>query len=435
MEKRSFRRSLGALFLLFLPLGLFASLGACGARSSLEPGPSSEAEGGAATSASSSVASASVTTGTGLACIALALHDPAVFIGPGISQTIPRLGITSDGDVLATLVSAPDLLLGSRFDPTAPWPPGDLAWQTLTGNVEGFVMGPGSAGPVGLVKTTGSDPRLVRSVESWGLEPDAFPLGSDLLFATGLPDRFLYGASSHPPDFHNLLEIGSYQSGSLGQVESPNACASTPLLADAVATDEGFLAAFAESASPSCSLRGIDPANVLSVARYDAPTAPGSFLSFTEAQHTEGPEPYAHVLLSAISSGAWLVTQTDGSTSRVPPPIIVRTIDKTGHPTSAEMALPTAHAQIGSVAVASLGDDAVVGWLDVDDGAVTTLFLNLVSQSGSVLETSFDVQGLPTSGDLHLVVSPDQRSIFAAWREDQSVEKVILARFDCQLGD
>lgn len=407
---------------------------ACGARSSLDM--SSSGEGGGGTATSTTIQTSTVTSTTsGQTCTSLDVHEPAIFIGPSIVQRKPDIGLEGNGKMLVSLVSDPMFLSTTTFDPSAAWPPEDLAWNTLAGNVVDFVMGPGVDGPVGVVDTFDEGPTLLTTIDPPVPAHEAFVEGGERLFATGIADRYLYGAINHTPGFYDVLAIGSYQPSSLAQVEPPSDCATSEMSASAVPSGQGFLAAFATSGSNTCGTRPVAPANILTVGRYDSPTRPGSFLSFSVAQQTPSSEPYRRVLLSPTVSGGWLMTQTDGSTSRTPPPLMAGEVDTAGHQIRPMIPVSPSGTNIFGAAIATIGNGAVVGWVDLDDPGGATLTVEVLNPDGSVgAQTSRTLDGVVAADILHLAVSPDQRSVYAVVGGSQTVDKVILARFDCFLG-
>ena len=95
-----------------------------------------------------------------------------------------------------------------------------------------------------------------------------------------------------------MLKVESYQTGSLPQSEDPLVCVSSRVLASAVPSGQGFLAAFNVPNPPEmpCRMGGMGPGTVVTLMRYDAPTELGSFLTATEGDRAVvASEPLANV--------------------------------------------------------------------------------------------------------------------------------------------
>jgi hypothetical protein len=282
----------------------------------------------------------------------------------------------------------------------------------------------------------GKEPTLVKTFTPTFEIVDA-PVGDngDSLFVTALPDRYFWAETFFTGDYH-VLHVGSYQPQSLPQSEEPLLCTTTPHLGRAVASGDGFLAAFLEPNPPelACEPGSPKPGTIVSLSHYAAPTAPGSSLARSQADRIVTGEPIVNLGLERASFGAWVVFQTDGSTSETPPPVVALRVDPKGHaliPSGESIPLSPGGFVTPALATASLGDMLAAAWIDNLDPSAPTIVIQLVNADGSLGPgTSIPTNGAWYAGSLQLSPSEDGRSLLVAWEPD-SPKATAFARVDC----
>ncbi len=399
------------------------------------------------TTSSTTTSSTSTTTTTpqpGL-CGALVVQ-PTFVVSPASGiVTRPRTALLpATGDVvLATLVTTPGATSGQvlmgRLDAFAGWPPAFTEIGLMATGVIDYELGPGPKGPVALVQQPGTGALLFPEFFPQGTWFNA-PIneGDDILFVTAIQDRYFYGQVSQAGSY-DTLSLGSYQPGSLPQNEQPLVCMKAPLLAAAVPSGDGFVAAFTAPGLPgkTCDPMDPKPGSYLSLVRYDSPIESGSFLQQSQGAvlFAEGPEAFIHMGLTPASFGAWLVFQSDGSTALTPPPIFAGRFNGAGFPAvePLEVHQVTPGGYIPpEVAVASLGDTLAVAWVDTIDPSASTVQIQLVHPDGSDgPSVTIPTQEAWLSGGLRLLASPDGKSLLVSWAGPVQDGVAAVARVDC----
>ncbi len=414
-------------------------LAGCGARSSLVGEAGAGAAGGA-TSSSTSASSSTAAGGGGPLCAAWQLVSPITELKTAAPDVhAPELSLADDGDVILSAIEAPPgapgVLRTGRLAAFSHWPADFTQLVASAPSVRDYVTGAGATGPVALIApATGPLELATAFYPQLDAMPQATP-GNAPVFATGIADRLLFGASQALSTATKLTP-GSYQTGSLEQGEAPVACLTSSALAAAVPAGQGFVAAYALPNPPldSCG-SGAKPGTVVTFYRYDAPSAPGSFIAASEGDHLVGPDPIAALVLTRTSDGAWSFHHTDGSTSFTSPGILAVRIDERGHITpvdaSAFQAAPDGVVN-GPIAASSLGDGAVLAWVDALDPSSATVSLRTIGADGALGPiTTFATGALHPSGRLRVITARSLRSALVAWDSQAASAEIGLARLDC----
>ena len=443
---------------LFLTLVLTGA-GGCGSRSDLDlyrAGGSGEHGGGGSgptgttTATSTGTATGTTTTGTTtttltgpVECSGLTVLSPLTVVPtPGQARAPDLALLPATGEALLGYIEAPPAGSGTlRFSASAAfgaWPPPFSGFVAALEDVADFAVGPGPAGPVGYIRREGDFPVLASQVYPDLVKVDApFQPGSgEILFITAIVDRYL-GAQIGASQPYYVLGVGSYQPNSLPQNDGPLVCQSNRILGAGVASGQGFLTGFTQpalgdSCNPSAS------GKVVQVGRYDSPPALGSFLEYSESiVFGQAGEAITHVGMAPASFGAWLVFQSDGSTSETVPPVVAMRLDTAGKPLPGQQYTPVMPGGVvpPAIAVAALGDNLAFAWLDVIDPGPPVIALQLVLSDGSLgPATSFPTNEAWATGRLRLLASPGQNSLLVAWETLADDSRVWLARIDCAGG-
>lgn len=439
----------------FLSLLICAAvpLAACGSRSDLQDlagAGASGGQGGSAGAAGSPTTSAGggTTTSTGSTggdapfdCAGLSLAEgPVPAPSPGFARA-PRIALLAppDPQVLLFLdapVGEAGTLQALRMNAFEDWPPTFDGVALIDDDVPDYVAGPGPKGPVGLLRHSGGQATIAMAlypmIES--VEP-SLGSGDALLFAAGIPDRTFVG-QSYPTPQYDVLDLGSYQTGSLPQGNQPIVCLTSPVLAAAVPSGTGFLAAITEPSPPlaSCDSAAPHAGTSVSVSRYEAPPGSGSSLERKEGLRLENGEPAVRLAIAGTPSGGWVVFQTDGSTARVPPPIVAARVDAAGNAVTPGQLVPVSPGGqiVPAMAVAGLGDGLAVAWVDALDPSAPVILVQLVAPDGT-LGALMDIQtnALWYGGGLRLLASPANDSLLVAWETLDLDGRIALARLDC----
>lgn len=418
----------------------------CGARNELvvaggAGGAAATASGATASSQSTSTSSAGGAPAKG--CEALAVLDPVTSLTTPVGLAAPDLARLPDGGVLVAGRTVEGGLAAGRAAPFDAWPPATLSdLVTIAPDVSRFVLGPGADGPVGYYSDSAGALTLLMQVHP---NTQSVVLGTGgvfPLFVAGAPGRFLTGVSTPTPGYE-VLDIGSYEPGSLPQKEEPIVCLNTPERASAVPSGAGFLAAFLAPNPPdtACDAAIPKPGTVIVAGRYDALGGPD--LTFQQAHYSVGGDPFFHVLLAprrtSAGDGAWLLEQQDGSSAFAPGPLVVRRLTAVGvEDPLVGSGLQIPNSQILSeVAIASLrhdgGDELAVAWVDNVDPSAPTVVVQVVRADLSLGPvTSFSTSPAWLFGALHMVASADGTQLFLAWdASGGGAPTVGTARIDC----
>lgn len=426
-------RSLPPLSLLPF-VGLAFAIVGCGARTSL--GDPSGGDGGATSTgvlAGPSVVSS--TSGTSGPCTGFRLDgDPYVIPEVAFDASSPDLALMPDGDMIVTWFAGATVLGDPTLNPSEEWPDPIDAMNGLTApTVTDYVAGPGIDGPVLYARDEMGGGWLTRGLFNVNEEVPVASFGGTPMFAVGAPNRYLYADG----DGNGFLTVGSYQPGGLPQDEAPMTCLSSPAIGAAVSKGEGFVAAYTESDPPgqSCLSQVPQPGRAIVTMRYEPlSNEPGAPLEVTTEEVLVHAEPVAHLALASTGFGAWLVYQTDGSTSEVMPAIQARLLDHGGKlQPFASGPFPVSPQGITTpeVIAANLDDALALLWVDTTVPDAPTLFVQRVEGDGSLgasIAVPTNVASL--SGRVRMIATSDARSLIVTWEGDGATS-VALAKIDC----
>jgi hypothetical protein len=315
----------------------------------------------------------------------------------------------------------------------------------LDPDVIDYVTGPGANAPVALIQHP-SDAFLATSflptVQGTQLSTlNALPASTDLQFAAGIDGRFLAAASVRTADpAYAVLQVGSYQPDSLPQSEPPLSCTKQAAPAAAIPTTGGFLAAYAMNNPPSdpCPAGDKPRPSVVTIARYGAPTEPGSFLTYEETDHAVLNDTVVHVALVPAPFGAWEIFQGAGDDARQPPAILAQRLGPDGislDPPGGYTPVSPDGVSSAFIGAAPLGDALVVAWTDALDPTAPTIVLQIVRSDLSLgPSASIPTNVVWQTGRIRMVARPDARSLLVAWEGGLDAPAVGLARLDCVTG-
>lgn len=421
---------------------------ACGARSALDD--ASDAGGGAgptrASVTSTTVASASTTraasstdasaqsTSSGLVACTTLVHDaPAIVVPTTTSSPLrPDLAALPGGDTLLTWVTSNANLQAYALDTSGAWPPAFEGETDLGIDAAEYVLGAGVDGPI--AHTTGVFGKTALFAPVWPVPQQLLPPGAPLgfggesLFAAAVPGRWLFGRS----DDAGEIQVMSLDANGALHIEAPSVCV-TRALAGAAASGPGFLAVIGRPflQEPSCDVGIPRPPEMASVVRYD-PSIDGAPLVTVVHDQLVMPEPLLSLKIVPASFGAWIVYQTDGSTSVAMPGIHAVQVDRGGQlrdPSAAPIAVSPDGLPAGPIAVAPMGDAVVVTYPGAT-ADVPILVVQRVEPEGTLgprAEVATDITWL--TGQVRALASADR--IVVTWEGGNAVTSLGLARFSC----
>jgi hypothetical protein len=144
-------------------------------------------------------------------------------------------------------------------------------------------------------------------------------------------------------------------------------------------------------------------------------------------------EPIAALALAARPGGAWLVSQTDGSTSLVPPAVFATPLDDVGVPVGAPVVLVEDDRATGTIAVAPFGSGFALAWVESLLPTSPRIAVRLFDTDGSLrAEGSLDTaSAFLAPGRISLVTSPNTDALVVAWQTFEPEPRVTAARFAC----
>lgn len=444
------------------------ALGSCG-RTPLRDSPGATSGGAGGASASSATGGGAGGAGAGgagtggaggaSACDALTLSGPPIIdfvVALGHEERRPIL-VTEDGGARAAVVFA----LEPIESPGVPFPVGHTAfapwgdWPSTIGqgHYAASIGGrrfaaTGGDGGFALLLPVGGGPNpgvyfapSVAPETDYSPIPDAFVVTSETMSRPAFVAR---GASGHVAG--SLHEAGGFlqleinfitPEGDLFGAPLASGCATTPMVAGAVPSGDGYLVAFS-SGRPFGTCFNDDgipgPPTELQVAWIDANGAikPGAMLP--------GIEPIFGAQIVARSDGAWLVWQQDGSTSEAPPPIVAVRLDAGGQLASDIFeVVPTGVSSARPFAADRLGDKLVVTWVDAIDPSAPNLIVQVFDEAGlpAAVTSLSTAPGFFFDDQLAVMGSPagNQALLAYASNVEDGPRRIHVARFDCLIGE
>jgi hypothetical protein len=211
------------------------------------------------------------------------------------------------------------------------------------------------------------------------------------------------------------------------------ACATTPIVADAVAGGPGWIMALASGVTPKwdsadypCEQKfdDVGPASTIYPGVVDLEGYP-----FTPAEPIDLGEPALRIRMAPRSDGAWLAYGTAST------PIRVARLDPAGHVALAPVTPPDGAGApaASSLAAASLDDDLVLASVDTAPGAAAQIVVRRFDANGVVTAALPIALGGAIDGEPSLVAAPG-RGVLVAWSElpaGADGHQLRIARLDC----
>jgi hypothetical protein len=365
--------------------------------------------------------------------------DPISTAASG-SQLEPALGVAKEGDaILAYRRETGPLIAFARFDAWSPMWPETLVQKGIPdfNFLFSFIIGPGPHGP-SLVGNQGPVPESLFFGDTFiqGLSGNWFESGPRReLFIARSPDRSLVALSNDIADSRlTLYELG----GVPWQNSAAWGCGSTPVVAAASAVPGGQIVAMSSGApfgecEPTSKL---GPSTRLQIGFF------GPGLKATLGSELELSEPVANLALAprAVTAegagGAWLVYQSDGSTSLLPPPIMAARLDALGALIGDPFPVTSSGATEGPIAAAALGQRLLVVWYEAIDDGPPSLVAQLIEPDGTPGASAWlTSETWIQRARLALLGSPDGTQFVVAWESapDGPLKdhRVRIARFGC----
>lgn len=407
-------------------------LAGCGARSTLEDGEGGAGAGTATVSPSASRASStqaagntgSTTSGQPIACSTLQLVDPVVVADTqGPAQT-PQIAALPGGEALLTWLRGAELEM-SAIPAFTTWPTGLATVTPMAGGVTSFTLGAGRGGPTANVSFRDGTLSFAESVwpsfvayEVPGAEP------ATSLFVTAIEQAWLFGLGS---DFGGI-SINSFGLSSFVQSEYGFVCSSRPL-ATAVPAVGGLLGVYGELYSFDFCDTGKAWPDALVMVRFDLAPSFDDPLVPVNRNSIQTVEPMVSLAMAPASFGAWVVYQTDGSTSRVAPPVQAFRLGQDARPLSLDIAVSPSGFGVGPIATTSIGDALFVAYAS-DDRAGETIVVQRVDANETLGPSVVVSTGVaPRTGKLQLVASEGGDKLLLGWEAQNG--NLGLARLDC----
>lgn len=375
-----------------------------------------------------------------------------------LDATGPRIAVAVEETPLDNPTDEPGELRITTLDAWGEWPNGSLG----SGEYPDFVVG---ARQVAMDRGE-IDGRVAVAYPGTPTPPAPNPTG--LFFTTNLDPASPTGSlvndiTTQPADQHlvRFVRYGYWghlvglQRGSAGHykldltfvnVESPSGipfanvgCGATPIEADAAPVPTGFVFAFSSSREfDGCQLNdGAD--GVPGLIHVGLFTNLGLFFSQLPVGFAKN-DVVQFIRVIPHSGGAWLVFQyagLNGDPYPAPPPIQAMRFDEQGTVLDGPVSLDDIGNPYMEPAVGRLGDQLVIGWLDVSEPPEELIRLVVVGDGAEV--TAVTSLPLPNPGShfssLRLMGSPSGDQVIVGWTHYAAGEDVYtearVARFSC----
>ncbi len=444
------------------------SLG-CGARTSLLPG---EQGSGGATSATSAQTSTSATTSSGaggaggaldIVCTALAQDGEPIVSATALTanqhESEPALVAIDANRVMLfrTMVydnAASTEVWAATFDAWQSWPKdqGPLFHEAAALR-DGSMFAPGfGADAIGffplfsLGQPDATIPFLAPSLLPQTAHQDLPP--GKMLFeisgSSGRPRAVVRGNTNIFLDYSLNLDPATgpltYSSSTLvdpagkivAEANWQSGCTLGPGRGDALAVGGGFLSAFSSGRPWGICLNDdgvIGPGLRVQVERWPSEdSAEPTFGSETVLS-----EPVSYVRLLERSGGAWLLTQTDGSTSFTYPGVLATPLDQNGAVAGKSLTVVPDGRTPGPIATARLANGIAAVWAEPFGPAGSNLFVRFTSEDGATeLETSLFTADASLGPDrLAMVASPHADALLIAWHGTNGQDRLFATRVAC----
>lgn len=432
---------------------------ACGGRATL--GFVDDEGAGAGGSAGTTTVTSGTTTSTGAgagpgSCETLAVElEPVLYDWPDSSfehALRPQLTPLSDGSLALTAARVPiespgPLPAGVAHVRVRPW--GDAIETGMPLRVadlggETFLAAPGNGDLAYALAAQIPGPQgEVYVAPSLGVLEGTAPLPPGLFLPTG-PARpvALMRWPSGPLLVHWEVLTGANTAflgfgvidgdAVLGVIPSESGCAIGRVQAAAVPSGDGAIVAMTSGREANTCFQddGIPGPPTRWHTGYLAP----STLTTTIAEDVELTEPIRVLELVERSDGAWLVWQTDGSTSEVPPPVFAQALDREGQPLGDVFTIVPA-GYLPPFNVTRFGDGLAVAFFDFFDPGPPTLVVRVFDGPEVLAEASTSLPFGPVLPPLAppMAVSPEGDAILVGWSHSDGIGPIQtgLVRFDC----
>jgi hypothetical protein len=471
-------RWLEMLFLVAVAGGVAAS--ACGARSELPEGASggSGGQGTLTTSSSSSGPGGCFSVGPALACGAVMQATPVLTVdapdyGNAVQPSLVVLASTPPKAAVAyiwqpTALGAYISARVASFAGWGTWPPPapvianvqntetgdplsgisllassnpsrsppslDMLYSPMTVNDGNFedqpqtIAGAGLDGSAGISQSMGAG--TVQFIATGGTDSGgAWPGNVNTLSGVAAAGDGTGGS----PAFRLVVQFGS----NFGGASASLGCSTTPVAADAVTNEAGWLVAagvgspfnltVSQSALPNCVTDpsvAIGPGTALTFATIKP-------LAIIATQLVQMPSPVARIrMANGAGCGTWIVWSLDGE------PTLTAGILSSA--LTLDTMFPVAAAQgvlvTSSFAVESLGGALVVAAVDQVAGSNDQVQVGAMDESGAALWSATVQTDGTVEGALSLRAAPDGSSLLLAWSElppGGMTQRIRVARLDC----
>lgn len=409
-------------------------LASCGARDALDVdgGTDASTSGGAAGPGPSTSASSPASTGTGAGtpCTGFVVDGEPYTIPAGQNATEPEVGVMPDGRLFVAWLAQSGALVGDPTIDLDAWPHPFEGFAQLTSSASAFVAGPGASGPVALFREEFGATGLLRDLFSGPPPAPSFLTNGTPLYTVDIGDRTLYAF-----DEGGFLNVGSFADPAFAASHGPPICLSSKTLASAVLKGDAVVVAYADSIAPgqSCFAQVPAPGMSLVTMRYTATDVPDASFDLVEAAVFPQDAPLIHLELVSTGFGAYLVYQTDATSSDPMPPIRMYRLEHGGElqPGAGPFALTGSGVATSTIAASAMEDDVVVAWVDSVDPSAPTILVRRSGLNGIIVaETSIPTNAAWLSGKLRMVTAHDQRSLLLAWTADVN-KSVGVAKVTC----
>jgi hypothetical protein len=412
-------------------------------------------------------------SGGSIACAPLGISAPPIAFSadPYAHRAPPELSLTGTPSLVAVAVAempvespvgAAAALRVTGFDPWGPEWPDSLGNGALAPFVAGagqYVIDrgfgdetisvaypasphPPSTYPQGLLFTAGLNLFNGPNEASFNLIDTAagyhvarFTKMGDGAALTGVQQSFY---SSSGGDQHEII-LCVLPFGPEGFCVPMVGCGSQPVDADAVALKEGFLVAYSSSRGFGECMNDdgmIGPPNRILTAFVGGP---GGGYGPLPVQIEQPDDVVRFVRVIPHSEGAWLVYQFAGLNAEQPPPLMAMRISPDGSVLLDATPVLGGSQFYEEPAVAAIGDQLLVGWVDAfDPSGDAYIMLRVLDDSG--IELTQNAYPRTWVGNrLSALGSPDGSHVLIGWTEQSGTDgagedQAYVARFTCGWG-
>lgn len=284
------------------------------------------------------------------------------------------------------------------------------------------VFGGNSANAISLLDTS-ADSQLVRFLETG---------------TSGSLAGALRTLSNSGQDFHELVFCMQPQELNGGFCLT-DACGTEDVDADAVALDEGFLVAYSSSRGFGECMNDDGIVGLPSRILVAFVGGPGGGYGPLPVEIEQPGDMVRFVRLIPHSEGAWLVYQYAGLNAEQPPPLMAMRIRPDGTVLLGATAVLDGSQFFAEPALAAIGDQLLVGWVDAFDpnGEADIMLRVLDDGANELTQNMHHVPSVPSR--LSALGSPDAMHVLIGWSEQTGMDgagedQAFVARFSCGWG-